>query len=186
MSTGYRKWSEVRGDRADLTPAGLAEARRKLLAERSAFALAEIRKQVGLTQTDVARVMGVSQNRVSVIERGDLAHTELDTVRSYVEALGGKVPFFAHHNLLTGAEGEGHWGWYSEEFEAKLDEAAGAPSLDESVALYQEAEAILAEEFPTIPFRWSFSATYYSERLDNVLLNPFSGAPMLRRLTITQ
>ncbi|HEV6954065.1 MAG TPA: ABC transporter substrate-binding protein, partial [Promicromonospora sp.] len=71
------------------------------------------------------------------------------------------------------------------EFEDKLDEAAAAPSLDESVALYQEAEQILAEEFPTIPFRWSFSATYYSERLDNVVLNPFSGAPILRAIEVT-
>jgi ABC-type transport system substrate-binding protein len=86
----------------------------------------------------------------------------------------------------SGEPGAGHWGWYSEEFEAKLDEAASAPSLDESVALYQEAEAILAEEFPTVPFRWSFSATYYSERLDNVILNPFSGAPILRQIEITE
>jgi oligopeptide transport system substrate-binding protein len=85
----------------------------------------------------------------------------------------------------SGEPGAGHWGWYSEEFEDKLDEAAAAPSLDESVALYQEAEAILAEEFPTIPFRWSFSATYYSERLDNVVLNPFSGAPILRGIEVS-
>lgn len=86
----------------------------------------------------------------------------------------------------SGEPGAGHWGWYSEEFEDKLDEAAAAPSLDESVALYQEAEAILAEEFPTIPFRWSFSATYYSERLGNVVLNPFSGAPILRDIEIAE
>ncbi|WP_275006383.1 peptide ABC transporter substrate-binding protein [Promicromonospora iranensis] len=85
----------------------------------------------------------------------------------------------------SGEPGAGHWGWYSEEFEDKLDEAARAGSLDESVALYQEAEAILAEEFPTIPFRWSFSATYYSERLDNVILNPFSGAPILREIEVS-
>lgn len=85
----------------------------------------------------------------------------------------------------AGSEEDSQFGWYSEEFEDKLDEAAAAPSLDESVALYQEAEQILAEEFPTIPFRWSFSATYYSERLDNVVLNPFSGAPILRAIEIT-
>ncbi|GAB4086726.1 ABC transporter substrate-binding protein [Myceligenerans cantabricum] len=85
----------------------------------------------------------------------------------------------------SGEPGAGQFGWYSEEFEDKLDEAAAAPTLDESVTLYQEAESILAEEFPTIPFRWSFSATYYSERLSNVTLNPFSGAPMLRRLEVS-
>src|SRR5690606_27934245 len=85
----------------------------------------------------------------------------------------------------AGSEKDSQFGWYSKEFEDKLDEAAAAPSLDESVALYQEAEQILAEEFPTIPFRWSFSATYYSERLDNVVLNPFSGAPILRAIEVT-
>ncbi|MBL0885583.1 peptide ABC transporter substrate-binding protein [Myceligenerans indicum] len=85
----------------------------------------------------------------------------------------------------SGEPGAGHFGWYSKAFEDKLDEAAQAPTLDESIDLYQEAEGILAEEFPTIPFRWSFSATYYSERLDNVVLNPFSGAPMLRAVEVT-
>lgn len=85
----------------------------------------------------------------------------------------------------SGAPGAGHWGWYSEKFEDKLDDAAAAPTLDDAVVLYQEAEAILAEEFPTIPFLWSFSATYYSERLDNVVLNPFSGAPILRGIEVT-
>ena len=38
------------------------------------------------------------------------------------------------------------------EFDAKLlAEAAAAPSLDEANALYQEAEAMLAEDFPTAP-----------------------------------
>ncbi|MFI6427510.1 ABC transporter substrate-binding protein [Promicromonospora sp. NPDC050880] len=85
----------------------------------------------------------------------------------------------------SGSAQDSQFGWYSKAFEDKLDEAAAAASLDESVALYQEAEGILAEEFPTIPFRWSFSATYYSDRLDNVVLNPFSGAPILRQIEVT-
>jgi hypothetical protein len=35
--------------------------------------------------------MKVSQARVSKIERGDLAHTELGTLAAYVEALGGEL-----------------------------------------------------------------------------------------------
>jgi transcriptional regulator with XRE-family HTH domain len=102
MNTNYRKWSDIRADRTDLTDEGLAKARRQMLAERAAYALAEIRKQAGLTQTDVAEAMGVSQNRVSVIERGDIAHTELETIRSYIEALGGHVRVvadFAGHSV---------------------------------------------------------------------------------------
>lgn len=86
----------------------------------------------------------------------------------------------------SGSAQDSQFGWYSEEFEAKLDEAAKAATLDESIALYQEAEGILAEEFPTIPFRWTQSATYYSERLDNVRLSPFSGGPLLREISIAE
>ncbi|WP_369369728.1 ABC transporter substrate-binding protein [Promicromonospora sp. Populi] len=86
----------------------------------------------------------------------------------------------------VGEEGAGNFGWYSEEFEAKLAEGDRAATLDEAVVLYQEAEAILAEEFPTIPFRFNVGAEYYSERLDNVVLDPFSGAVKVRLLTITE
>ncbi|MEO3752599.1 hypothetical protein [Streptomyces sp. B6B3] len=35
--------------------------------------------------------MGVSASRVSAIEHGDVSHTALATLRSYVEALGGQL-----------------------------------------------------------------------------------------------
>jgi len=38
----------------------------------------------------VAKRMKVSQSRLSRIERRDLSHTELGTLKSYVEALGGQ------------------------------------------------------------------------------------------------
>lgn len=39
--------------------------------------------------------MGVSQRRVSQIERGEIDRSELGTVQSYVEALGGHVEVVA-------------------------------------------------------------------------------------------
>ncbi len=42
-------------------------------------------------------------------------------------------------------------------FDAKLKEAAAAPSLDEANKLYQEAEAILGEDLPVMPM-WSYAA----------------------------
>ncbi|MGH8824560.1 MAG: helix-turn-helix domain-containing protein [Jiangellaceae bacterium] len=96
MTTGYRTWDEVRADRADeFTNDERDDARHGLLAERAAYRLAQIRKETGRTQVEMAAEMGVSQRRVSSIERGDLAHTELGTVRSYVEALGGRVRIVA-------------------------------------------------------------------------------------------
>jgi hypothetical protein len=39
---------------------------------------------------DRTKRMKVSQSRLSRIERGDLSHTELGTLKAYVEALGGR------------------------------------------------------------------------------------------------
>ena len=46
-------------------------------------------------QADVAALMGVSQARVSKLESGDLSHTELGTLQSYVAALGGQLRIVA-------------------------------------------------------------------------------------------
>ena len=84
----------------------------------------------------------------------------------------------------TEGPGEGNFGWHSPEFEAALDAGDAAPSVEEAVTHYQEAEAILAEEFPTIPFRFNTGATFYSERLSNVVLDPFSSQVKLRVLEV--
>ena len=65
-----------------------------------AHALREARTEGGMTQLELAEAMGVSQNRVSRMERGDLSEMSLDTIRRYVEALGGKVSLVA--DLPTG------------------------------------------------------------------------------------
>ncbi|WP_239393971.1 helix-turn-helix domain-containing protein, partial [Frankia sp. CiP3] len=64
-------------------------------AETRAHRLADIRRTYGLDQGEVAERIGVSQSRISRIERGDLDHTEIATVRSYIEALGGQVEIVA-------------------------------------------------------------------------------------------
>ncbi|MEW2493579.1 XRE family transcriptional regulator [Streptomyces sp. SID2888] len=63
----------------------------RLMAEVRAHRLAEIRQEQSLTQKDVAETMGVSAPRVSAIEHGDTDRTEVATLRSYVEALGGRL-----------------------------------------------------------------------------------------------
>ena len=50
---------------------------------------------------------------------------------------------------------------------------------------YQEAEAILAADFPTVPLSFSVSSAYYSERLSNVVLDPFSGETKLRLVEVS-
>ncbi|QBI56679.1 helix-turn-helix domain-containing protein [Streptomonospora litoralis] len=67
----------------------------RLRAETRAYRLAEIRQAYGIDQSALAHTLGVSQSRVSRIERGELDRSEIATVRSYVEALGGEIAIVA-------------------------------------------------------------------------------------------
>ena len=93
-----RNWQHVRDEALQtgrLDAARIAEHRRRLRNQVRAYRLSAIREASGLNQTDVAQRLGVSQSRVSRLERGDIEHTEIATVRSYVDALGGEVEIIA-------------------------------------------------------------------------------------------
>jgi DNA-binding XRE family transcriptional regulator len=93
----YRRHEEVRGEFVT-TPqdeAELAAFKEEALDEVRAYRLADVRQKHGLTQVDVAERLHVSQTAVSKIERGELARSELSTIRKYVEALGGKLEIIA-------------------------------------------------------------------------------------------
>ena len=62
-----------------------------LIAANRPQPLAEQRTRLGLTQAQVARRMGVRQERVSAIERAEPGATEVRTLASYVEALGSQA-----------------------------------------------------------------------------------------------
>lgn len=67
--------------------------REQMLASVSGAQLAEIRKQLGMTQAQLAEAAGVSQARISQIENGEV--TGLDTLRAYVAGLGGHLDIVA-------------------------------------------------------------------------------------------
>lgn len=76
-----------------------------LLSEVRAYRLAEVRKRQHMTQTAVAKVLGVAQGRVSAIEKGALNRSEVDTLAAYVEALGGRLKLvadFGDESLVLG------------------------------------------------------------------------------------
>jgi DNA-binding XRE family transcriptional regulator len=70
-----------------------AQMREEMLASVSGAQLAEIRKQLGLTQTQLAETAGISQARVSQIENG--VATSLESLRAYVMGLGGHLDIVA-------------------------------------------------------------------------------------------
>ena len=60
------------------------------------------------------------------------------------------------------------------EFDKLLADAAAAPSNDEANALYQQAEAILGKDNPTIPLWYQQSQFGWSTKIAEVKMTPFS------------
>lgn len=71
------------------------KARQETQAFVEAFNLKEARKISNMTQVQVAREIGVSQNRVSRMENGDMNAMSIDSLRRYVTALGGNLTLVA-------------------------------------------------------------------------------------------
>jgi transcriptional regulator with XRE-family HTH domain len=72
---------------------GRRRIRDEMPASISGAKLADIRKQLGMTQVQLARATGLSQARISQIERGEMV--SLDVLRTYVAGLGGHVEVVA-------------------------------------------------------------------------------------------
>ena len=53
--------------------------------------LYEARKAEHVTQKRLAQALGVSQKRISVIESGDVDHIKVDTLKRYLEGIGGTL-----------------------------------------------------------------------------------------------
>ena len=93
-----RTWKEVKADKAAAdreagrdVDAARAAAREATEAYVLGFRLAQLREDAGISQTELARRMGVSQPRISQLEQGDPGQMELDTLRRYITALGGRM-----------------------------------------------------------------------------------------------
>ena len=65
------------------------------------YHLAQMRKQQGMTQGQVARAMGVSQVRVSRMEHGDIERMQVESIAAYVAAIGGHLRLVADFGQAT-------------------------------------------------------------------------------------
>jgi predicted XRE-type DNA-binding protein len=93
-----RSWDEVKKDKHALdrargrdVEADQEHARAVTHAYIIGYRLAQFREERGLSQTQLAALMGVSQPRISKLEKGDLAQFEVGTIERYVQALGGSL-----------------------------------------------------------------------------------------------
>lgn len=79
----------------DLEREALADPKRRANIERErvlllgAIRLRELRTARGLSQTELAKRLGVTQKRVSAIERAE--DLNISTLERYVDALGGRL-----------------------------------------------------------------------------------------------
>lgn len=65
--------------------------KQQMRSEIRAYRLRELRQASDLTQVELARRLQLSQNRVSRLEQGDIERSQVDTLRRYVQALGGEL-----------------------------------------------------------------------------------------------
>ena len=90
------------------------------------------------------------------------------------------TPYQVLQVLFYTGTGDNYSGYSSEEFDAAIDKAAAIVDTDERVAAYQEANAIVAEDFPVIPLFFFKHAYVASSRVNNLYLNPIAFARLTR------
>lgn len=96
-----RRWEDVERDLLRRTPELddpelQAAAEAELDAYVTGYRLKELRESQGVTQKELAKRLHVTQARISQIENGRLDVMGLDTLRTYVAALGGHLDITAH------------------------------------------------------------------------------------------
>lgn len=78
-------------DKRPIDRAAVDARKAAMRAQIRVYALRELRQAQNITQTDLAGILHVTQERVSAIERGRIERTSIETLRRYAEALGGEL-----------------------------------------------------------------------------------------------
>ena len=82
-----KKWSEIRRQR--FSEAERADLDRRIDTELVEMSLADLRRELGVTQEDMASAIQITQSQLSKLERRD-DHL-VSTLRRAVRALGGEL-----------------------------------------------------------------------------------------------
>lgn len=77
-----------------MRPESLKKANAKAKEMMAEMLLSEIRKEVGLTQEDIAEAMGIKQPSLSKLESQD--DIQVSTLKKLIQALGGQLELVAH------------------------------------------------------------------------------------------
>jgi len=80
--------------KAKMDPERLARSQARAKDMMAEMLLAEIRKQTGLTQEELAESLGIKQPTLSKLESSNDMH--ISTLQRLVEALGGSLELVAH------------------------------------------------------------------------------------------
>ena len=89
--TGRSKFSELKNQMSAERVSKIEAEKKTMLAE---MLLPEIRKRSGLTQKEVAKVLGISQPGLSKIEHQE--DMQIGTLSKLIKAMGGKLEIIAH------------------------------------------------------------------------------------------
>ncbi|MEU5717501.1 helix-turn-helix transcriptional regulator [Streptomyces sp. NPDC020403] len=82
---------------ADITPekrARIDAIKNEMVDAERGHELASLRRAQGMTQVQVAKAMGVTQGRISQIERGGV-RLDTSTMSAYLHAIGGELTILA-------------------------------------------------------------------------------------------
>lgn len=86
-----RKFSELQ---AGMDPKRLVRAKAKSKEMMAEMLLAEIRRQTGMTQDELAESLGIKQPTLSKLE--SQSDMQISTLQRVIEALGGHLELIAH------------------------------------------------------------------------------------------
>lgn len=88
---GHKSFDELR---KQMSPESRARATAKAKEMMAEMLLAEIRKEAGFTQEDLAETLGVKQPSLSKLESQD--DMQISTLKRLIQALGGQLELIAH------------------------------------------------------------------------------------------